>query len=400
MTTSLTPLTRAGFTAAVRAALRPGATVALGDGVGVLRCLDDGGSVGAALSGAASEVGSGRLVLGWLPAPIDGLDADAFAEVVALMPGWGVRDVLRSPKARFLPTRLAAIPALLADVLRPDVLLTRVVRRDGLLHLSTEVSWQREVINSGTYTLAVVDTSAPAADAGPALDPSRVKVLGAVGTGPVRVPEREPEPIHDALADTVLKLVPEGARIQYGPGQLGTALLRRTQVSLHIDTGLLTDAVVDLDRRGLLAGTPSATYLLGSDALYDWADGRPILHGLDYTHDLTRLSRGTPLVAVNTAIEIDQYGQINVEGVGDKVIGGIGGHPDYCAAARMSSGGLSIIAVPTRVSGRSPLVEQLSRPASTPAYDVDVIVTESGHVDLRAADWLERRSLITELFTE
>jgi hypothetical protein len=392
-------LTEAGFASALRDALRPGMTVALGDGVGALRCLDDGGSIGAALSAAASQIGAVRLVLGWLPAPIDGLDADAFADVVALMPGWGVREVLRSPKARFLPTRLAAIPALLADVLQPDVLLTRVVSRNGLLQFGTEVSWQRAVINSGTKTLAIIDTSAPAADAEPALDPSGVEVLGTVGTGPVRVPEREPEPIHDALADAVLQLIPEGARIQYGPGQLGTALLRRAQVPLHIDTGLLTDAVVDLDRRGLLAGTPSATYLLGSDSLYGWADGRPILHGLDYTHDLTRLSRGLPLVAVNTAIEIDQYGQINVEGVGDKVIGGIGGHPDYCAAARMSSGGRSIIAVPTRVNGRSPLVEQLSRPASTPAHDVDVIVTESGHVDLRAADWSQRRTLITELFT-
>ena len=393
-------LTEAGFTVALREALRPGMTVALGDGVGALRCLDDGGSVGAALSAVASEVGSVRLVLGWLPAPIDGLDPDAFSELIALMSGWGVREVLRSPKARFLPTRLAAIPALLADVLRPDVLLARLVRRDGLLQLGTEVSWQRSIINGGTKTLAVIDTSAPAADAGPALDPSCIEVLGTVGSGPVRVPEREPEAIHDALADAVLHLVPEGARIQYGPGQLGTALLRRAQVPLHIDTGLLTDAVVDLDRRGLLAGTPSATYLLGSDSLYDWADGRPILHGLDYTHDLTRLSRGAPLVAVNTAIEIDQYGQINVEGLGDKVIGGIGGHPDYCAAARMSGGGLSIIAVPTTTNGRSPLVEQLSRPASTPAHDVDLIVTESGHVDLRAADWSQRRTLIAELFTE
>jgi hypothetical protein len=400
MTASLTPLTRADFTAALRAELRPGTMVALGDGVGSLRCLDDGGSVGAALSAAASEVGSVRLVLGWLPAPIDGLDADAFADVVALMPGWGVRDILRSSKARFLPTRLGAIPALLADVLRPDVLLTRLVRRDGLLQFGTEVSWQRQLIDSGTRTLAVIDTSAPAADAGPALDPSVVEVLGSVGSGPVRIPEREPELIHDALADAVLRLLPEDARIQYGPGQLGTALLRRAHVPLHIDTGLLTDAVVDLDRRGLLAGTPSATYLLGSDSLYEWADGRRILRGLDYTHDLTRLSRGAPLVAVNTAIEIDQYGQINVEGLRDKVIGGIGGHPDYCAAARVSSGGLSIIAVPTRVNGRSPLVEQLSRPASTPAHDVDLIVTESGYVDLRAADWSQRRTLIAELFTE
>jgi hypothetical protein len=391
-------LTAADLTAGLRAALRPGMTIALGDGVGALRCLDDGTSVGAALSAAASEVGSVRLVLGWLPAPIDGLDADAFAEVVALMPGWGVRDVLRSPNARFLPTRLAAIPALLTDVLQPDVLLTRLTRRNDLLQFGSEVSWQRAVIASGTMALAVIDTSAPAADAGPPLGLSGIEVLGTVGSGPVRVPQREPEPIHDALADAVLRMLPEGARIQYGPGQLGTALLRRTQVPLHIDTGLLTDAVVDLDRRGLLAGTPSATYLLGSDSLYDWADGRSILHGLDYTHDLTRLSRGAPLVAVNTAVEIDQYGQINVEGLRDKVIGGIGGHPDYCAAARMSRGGLSIIAVPTRVNGRSPLVDQLSRPASTPAHDVDVIATESGHVDLRAADWSQRRALIAELF--
>ncbi|MCW2662231.1 MAG: putative acetyl-CoA hydrolase/transferase [Mycobacterium sp.] len=393
-------LTAAGFTAALRAVLRPGMTVALGDGVGALRCTDDGASVGAALSAAAREVGSIRLVLGWLPAPVDGLDADAFAEVVALMPGWGVREVLRSPKARFLPTRLAAIPALLADVLRTQVLLTRLVSRDGLLRFGTEVSWQRVVIDNGARTLAVVDTSAPAADAEPPLDPSDIEVLGTVGSGPARVPQREPEPIHDALADAVLELLPEDARIQYGPGQLGTALLQRAQVPLRIDTGLLTDVVVDLDKRGLLADTPSATYLLGSEVLYGWADGRPILRGLDYTHDLSRLSRGRPLVAVNTAIEIDQYGQINVEGVRDRVIGGIGGHPDYCAAARMSTGGLSIIAIPTRVNGRSPLVEQLSRPASTPAHDIDLIVTESGHVDLRAADWSQRRALITGLFAE
>src|ERR1700730_17054497 len=207
-----TGLTEAGLASAMRDALRPGMTVALGDGVGALRCLDDGGSVGAALSAAAGEVGSVRLVLGWSPAQIDGLDADAFAEGVALMPGWGVREVLRSPKARFLPTRLAAIPALLADVLRPDVLLTRLVRRGGLLQFGTEVSWQRAVIDNGTKALAVVDTSAPAADAEPGLDPSGVEELGTVATGPVRVRQREPEPIHDALADAVLQVLPANAR--------------------------------------------------------------------------------------------------------------------------------------------------------------------------------------------
>ncbi|MCW2652805.1 MAG: putative acetyl-CoA hydrolase/transferase [Mycobacterium sp.] len=386
------------FSAALRSVLRPGSTVALGDGVGAVRCLDDGTSVCGALSEVAREVGSLRLVLGWLPAPLDGLDVDAFTDVVALMPGWGVRDVLRSPSARFLPTSLAAIPGLLAGPLRPDVLITRVVRRDGVPHFGTEVSWQRELVDNGVPVLAIVDSVAPSASAEPPLEPSRVRVVGYSSDGPASVPGTDPGSVHEALADGVLRFIPAGARMQYGPGQLGTALLLRAKVPLRIDTGLLTDAVVDLERRGLLAGTPSATYLLGTDTLYDWAEGRQILRGIDYTHDLTRLSRGAPLVAVNTAIEIDPVGQVNVEGIGDKVVGGIGGHPDYCTAARMSRDGLSIIAVPSTTNGRSPLVAQLTRPTSTPAHDVDVIVTESGHADLRDADWTQRRRLISQLF--
>jgi acyl-CoA hydrolase len=373
-------------------------TVALGDGVGALRCLDDGTSVGAVVSAVARDVGSVRLVLGWVPTSLDGIEADAFAEIVALMPGWGVRKVLLSPTARFVPTRLSGIPPLLTGVLRPDVLVTRVAERGGRLHFGTEVSWQRGLVDADVPVLAVLDDTSPCADAGPPLDPGVVQVSGRSSEGPACMPQKDPEPVHDALADAVLRFVPEGARLQYGPRQLGTALLRRTTVPLRIDTGLLTDAVVDMHKRGMLIDMPSATYLFGTEELYDWADGKPILRGIDYTHDLTRLASREPFVAVNTAIEIDPFGQVNVEGRGEKVVGGIGGHPDYCAAARMSHGGLSIIAVPSTVNGHSPLVDQLSRPASTPAHDVDLIVTESGHADLRGADWSQRRRLITTLF--
>lgn len=386
------------LSAALRDKLRPGMTVALGDGVGAPRCLDDGASVCATLSAVAREIGGVRLVVGWSPSPIPGLEADAFAEVVAIMPGWGVRNLLASATARFVPTRLSSVPSLMSGVLRPDVLITRVVERTGRFQFGTEVSWQREIIDDGAAVFAIADTNAPLADAGPPLPAEAIECVGHTCEGPVEMASVVPDAVHEALADAVLRFVPEGARLQYGPGKLGTALLNRTQRPLRIDTGLLTDAVVDLDARGLLIGTPSATYLFGTDALYRWADGKPILHGIDYTHDLTRLSRGIPLIAVNTALEIDPVGQINVEGINDKIVGGIGGHPDYCAAASMSRGGLSIIAVPSAVNGRSPFVERLSRPVSTPAHDIDLIVTESGHADLRGADWDQRRRLICALF--
>jgi hypothetical protein len=388
-----------GLAGALRSALRADMTVAIGDGVGAVQTVDDGSSVGATLSVVAREVSSIKLVLGWLPVSLDGFEADAFATVTALMPGWGVRDVLRMPTACFVPTRLSAIGALLANTLRPDLLITRLVEREGHLHFATEVSWQRELVDAGVPVLAIVDSAAPTASAVPPLNSGQVTVVGRSTDGPSRQPPKAPEAVHHELAESVLRHIPPYARVQYGPGQLGTALLERTRVPLMIDTGLLTDAVVDLERRGLLADTPSATYLMGGNELYDWADGRSILRGIDYTHDVSRLTHGAPFFAVNTAIEIDPLGQVNVEGIGEKIVGGIGGHPDYCVAGGSSRAGLSIIAIPSTVNGRSPLVERLSRPTSTPAYDIDLIVTESGQADLRGADWSQRQRLITELFS-
>ena len=160
-----------------------------------------------------------------------------------------------------------------------------------------------------------------------------------------------------------------------------------------IDSGLLPESVVSLAGRGLLIGDPVATYLAGGPRLYEWADGRPVLHPIEYTHDLGRLSAG-PFIAVNTAVEIDVDGQVNVEGTPSAVLGGIGGHADYAAAAARSVGGLSIIAVTTRHNGNPTLVSRLSRPVSTPSHDVDIVVTERGQADLRGLSRPERHNAL------
>ena len=155
--------------------------------------------------------------------------------------------------------------------------------------------------------------------------------------------------------------------------------------------------MVDLDERGLVVGHPVTAYLAGGPRLYRWAHGRPLLHPIEYTHDLGRLS-ADPLFAVNTAIEVDLDGQVNVEGTAASVLGGIGGHPDYAAAAARSVGGLSIVAVPTVHHGKPTLVARLSRPVSTPAHDVDVVVTERGLADLRGLSRPERQRALGDLW--
>jgi acyl-CoA hydrolase len=371
--------------------IRPGMTVAVGDGFGAPR------AVSAELSRAAARAGGVRLILGWVPRDDPDLDLAAFADVRTFMPGWGLRDGVAAGLVRFPPVRLSAVPALLHGPWRPDLLVASLVRAGGGYAFGSEVSWQRAAIGAGATVAAVISRGAPRADAGEPLDRDRVMAVGEEKEPPGVLRVTPPTPEHEEIARRVASLVPEGVRLQVGPSPVGDALLRTLTVPVTLDSGLLPDSVIDLASRGLLIGDPVATYLAGGPRLYEWADGRPVLHPIEYTHDLGRLSAG-PFIAVNTAVEIDVDGQVNVEGTPSAVLGGIGGHADYAAAAARSVGGLSIIAVTTRHNGKPTLVSQLSRPVSTPSHDVDLVVTERGQADLRGLSRPERRRALTKLW--
>ena len=339
------------------------------------------------------------MLLGWVPRVCPGLRLDAFSDARALMSGWGLRAGVDDGLVHALPVRLSAIPALLHGPLRPDLLVATVVRRpEGGFGFGTEVSWQWAAIEAGSQVAAVVTKGLPDCDAGPALPEEQMVVVSEVDITPQTLLPPEPSDIHRTLATHASRFLSDGIRLQVGPGPLGTAVMEAIRSPVRIDSGLLPAGVVDLHRRGLLVDDPIATYLAGDAELLEWADKRQILHRLEYTHNPGRLSDGLPLVAVNTALEIDHDGQVNVERTSGSALGGIGGHPDYAAAAARSIGGLSVIAVPSQHGGRSTLVERLSAPASTSSHDVDVIITEHGAADLRGLDRTERRAAITRLW--
>jgi acyl-CoA hydrolase len=371
--------------------VRPGMTVAVGDGFGSPR------SVSAELSAAAARCGGVRLILGWVPRADPELEFAAFADARTFMPGWGLRHAVDAGLVSFTPARMSAVPALIHGPWRPDLLVATVVRSSEGFFFGSEVSWQRAAINAGALVAAVVSAAAPHADAGAPLPAGQVVVVAETAEPPAVLPEVTPAPAYQEIAALIAPLVDAGARLQLGPSPVAAALLRELIVPVRLDSGMLPEAVVDLDERGLIAGTPVASYLAGGPRLYAWADGKPLLHPLEYTHDLGRLS-ADPLFAVNTAVEIDVDGQVNVEGTAASALGGIGGHPDYAAAAARSVGGLSIVAVPTTHHGQPTLVKRLSRPVSTPSHDVDVVVNERGVADLRGLSRPERNRALTQLW--
>jgi acyl-CoA hydrolase len=97
------------------------------------------------------------------------------------------------------------------------------------------------------------------------------------------------------------------------------------------------------------------------------------------------LAGQAPLIAVNGALEVDLYGQCNLELAAGELISGPGGAPDFARAAARGEG-LSIVALPATAgrSARSRIVARLDGGLVTLGrQDVDLLVTEHGAADLR-----------------
>jgi 4-hydroxybutyrate CoA-transferase len=103
-------------------------------------------------------------------------------------------------------------------------------------------------------------------------------------------------------------------------------------------------------------------------------------------------------VSVNSAVEVDLYGQVNAEMAGGRQISGTGGSVDFMRAASRSPGGRSIVAMTAtardgEISRIVPKVEIVTALRT----DVDMIVTEFGVARLRDASVRQRAEALIEI---
>jgi 4-hydroxybutyrate CoA-transferase len=105
------------------------------------------------------------------------------------------------------------------------------------------------------------------------------------------------------------------------------------------------------------------------------------------------------LVAVNSAMEVDLFGQCNLEHANGSAVSGIGGAADFARAARLSTDGRSIVALTARHRNGSRIVPTLGSPyvTSLSRIDVDYIVTEFGVASLGGVSVHERAEAIIEV---
>ncbi|GGL64805.1 acetyl-CoA hydrolase/transferase C-terminal domain-containing protein [Halocalculus aciditolerans] len=242
------------------------------------------------------------------------------------------------------------------------------------------------------------------------LDFDPEKLVAVVETDDADTPYsfREPTDVDERIADhfadfleAELRRNPamcETIRLQFGVGSMGNALMGA--LAAFDDGGrdveyfgeVVQDGMLDLLADGTFQSASATSLALsedGQERLFDDIQAYTenlVLRPADVSNRAELVDR-FGVVAVNSAVEVDIYGNANSTHVdGRRLLSGIGGSGDF-----NRNGLLSITALPSTAAGGdvSRIVPAVTH-VDHPEHDVSVVITEHGVADLRGLSPVER----------
>lgn len=190
--------------------------------------------------------------------------------------------------------------------------------------------------------------------------------------------------------------------LQSGVGSIGNAILQSLAVSgfrsLTMYTEVMQDAAISLMEQGIIDSV-SASALSMEDGtrkhFYEHIDEfkhRIVLRPQEISNHPAVIRR-LGVVAINTPIEFDIYGNVNSTHImGTQMMNGIGGSGDFTRNARLNIFTTESTAKGGLISCLVPMVSHVDHTE----HDVQIIITEQGIADLRWKSPQERAELLIE----
>lgn len=223
-------------------------------------------------------------------------------------------------------------------------------------------------------------------------------------------PPAPPSEAEQAIGGYIASLIEDGSTLQLGIGGIPNAITAflHDRRDLGIHTEMFTDGMVDLYEAGIVnnrrktlwPGKMVGAFALGTQKLYDFVNNNI---GVEFqqgkvTNDPYVIGKNYKMVSVNTALQVDIFGQVCSQSIGHRHFSGTGGQLDTHRGAQLSPGGRGIIALRStaKEGSLSTIVPTLSPGAevTVPSQDVDTIVTEYGVAELRGRCLRERMNAL------
>ena len=271
---------------------------------------------------------------------------------------------------------------------------------DGLCSFGTEVSFIAELWRDIPVRIAHINPAMPrtAGDRGIPFDALTAYVehdQPLLGTD-----AGEPDPAATAIAGHVARFIRDGDTLQTGLGKVPDAVLRSLtdRRGLKAHTGLMGDGLLDLIEAGAIDHAVVGT-AIGGARLYRGLDHCALdFRPVSVTHGPAVLAAIERLVTINSALEVDLFGQAYAELTPRGLMSGPGGASDYARGARAGDG-LRIVALPSEAKGASRIVPPGAGagPVSLSRTDIDIVATEHGAADLRGLSHAARAAALVAI---
>jgi succinate CoA transferase len=199
------------------------------------------------------------------------------------------------------------------------------------------------------------------------------------------------------------RISPDFLPIQSGVGNIANAVLSALGSHPEIPpfrmyTEVIQDSVIQLMREGRVLFASGSSLTVSNEVLrglyrdLEQFRGKILLRPQEISNH-PEVVRRLGIISINTALELDLYGNVNSTHVmGRQMMNGIGGSGDFTRNAY-----ISIFTCPSLVKGGkiSPIVPMVSH-LDHSEHSVQVIATEHGVADLRGRSPHERAELIIE----
>jgi acyl-CoA hydrolase/GNAT superfamily N-acetyltransferase len=328
-----------------------------------------------------------------------------------------MRQAAFNGKIEYIPAYLSQIPGLFArGNIGLDVALIQVSPPDkfGYCSLGVSVDITKAGTQNAKLVIAQVNRNMPMTFGDGFIHVDDINYL-VLHDESLVVGFREPPDnvVSQRIGFYVSQLVPDGATLQIGFGQLPNYILKHlvNKNDLGLHTQLITDGMIPLfekkiitnRKKTLLPGRAVASLCMGTPELYEYVNKNPafIFRSSEFVNDPTVIARNDNLVSISSALEVDLTGQVCSDSMGYHFYSGIGDQVDFLRGSAMSRGGFSIIALPsTAQKGQiSRIVSHLSEGAgvATTRGDINFVVTEYGIAELQGKGIYQRTMELAQI---
>jgi 4-hydroxybutyrate CoA-transferase len=297
------------------------------------------------------------------------------------------RASIESGRVEFIPMQYSAIFDYLKNDLKVDVVLAQLPEAQGdTVSLGLSADFLPAVLDKAGLVIAEVNKRQPSPPDSVNWPVDRIDLAISCDRPVAAFPLQQADEVSRVVGEHVAELISDGDCIQIGIGTISGAILDvlANKNDLGVHSGLITDGVMKLADAGNTRGKIVTGTTLGSETLIEWAGSAPdlMIRPVGYTHDPGIIRQIDNFVSLNSAIEIDLFGQVSADMLDGRQWTGPGGAVDMMRGAALSKGGRSVVALKSTTGKRkqSRIVPALERCNAATALrtDIDYVVTEHG----------------------